>query len=66
MRRIGGKRWLSTYRVEGAEGGLLGTGHVVCRYGASVEVSVRGLRLPAVANSAETGATGFRRELHAG
>ncbi len=47
MRGIGGEIWLSTYRVEGAEGGLLGTGYVVCRYGASIEVSVRGFRLPA-------------------
>ena len=47
MRAIGGKTWLSTYKIEGAEGSLLGTGHVVCRYGASIEVSVRGVRLPA-------------------
>lgn len=36
MRGIGEKRWLSTYRVEGAEGSFLGTGDVVCRYGASL------------------------------
>ena len=46
MRGTGQKRWLSTYRVEGAERSLLGTGHVVCRYGASIGISVRGFRLP--------------------
>ena len=47
MRAIGEERRLSTYRVEGAKGSLLGTGYVVRRYGASIEISVRGVRLPA-------------------
>ena len=67
MRAVGEGRWLATYRTEGAEGIVLGTGHVICRYGASTEISVWGVRLPAqVAKSAETEATGFCRELHAG